>query len=113
MKRFCDDCGDPVVGRPGDHAHYCYDCGRARVAYRDALGFDVAASWEEIAAELGVTRQRVQQIYAGALAKLKKLHGVELRHVLVAMKQVEPKGHIGQIRGVYRPFDSLDIGNAA
>jgi DNA-directed RNA polymerase sigma subunit (sigma70/sigma32) len=50
------------------------------------LGFDVAASWEDIAQELGVTRQRVQQIYESILRKLRKRHGAELRSVLEAMR---------------------------
>ena len=85
-RRTCDDCGEPVSGQAGGRANFCYDCGRARIAYRDALGFDVAASWKDIAAELGLTRQRVQQIYSVILDKLKRLHGLELREVLMMMK---------------------------
>ncbi len=84
-RRTCDDCGEPVSGKAGVRTNYCYDCGRARLAYRDALGFDVAASWGDIAAELGVTRQRVQQIYDGILAKLRRRHGADLRAVLMQM----------------------------
>lgn len=85
--RTCDDCGDPVVGRNAADAHYCYDCGRARVAYRDVLGFEVAASWEDIATELGLTRQRVQQIYEAMLERLRRRHGTELRQLLTAMME--------------------------
>jgi hypothetical protein len=85
VRRTCDDCGKAVIGQAGDQANYCYDCGRARLAYRDALGFEVQASWCDIAAELGVTRQRVQQIYDGILAKLRRRHGADLRAVLMQM----------------------------
>lgn len=88
LNRRCDDCGALIVGHGNaDDAHYCYDCGRSRIAYRDALGFDVAASWEDIAAELGVTRQRVKQIYDAILVKLKRRYGIELRAVLAEIME--------------------------
>jgi RNA polymerase subunit RPABC4/transcription elongation factor Spt4 len=82
VRSSCEDCGKPVTRR----YFVCPSCSLTRTAYRDVLGFDVAASWEDIAQELGVTRQRVQQIYESILRKLRKRHGAELRSVLEAMR---------------------------
>lgn len=62
---FCRDCGKSLSIRSGFSHEDC----REYPSKRDP---DHAMTFEEIGAELKITRQRVEQIYTKAIAKMRR-----------------------------------------
>lgn len=92
----CDDCGSVrhwKRHRP-ERSGLCRSCAALRRGQQDErIGCGIAASWQEIADELGVSRQRVMDLYESAMRKLARwdlCHGRQLRALLVDMKEQEP-----------------------
>lgn len=81
MSNECDDCGKPI----SRNYSVCLSCSQRQQAYRDALGFSVAASFDDIGRELGLSRQGAFYVYEQALRKLRARGGKQLREYLTQM----------------------------
>jgi len=66
-----------------------------------------AASWDEIASELGVTKTRVCQIYRRAVIKLQRRYPCALQHLQQLASELEKE------RAARRTFSELPKGGAA
>jgi hypothetical protein len=87
---ICSDCGNGLVRREkwqrtAAEADLCRACAQRRRSYQDVLGFSVAASFEDIGRELGLSRQGAFYVYEQALRKLRARGGKQLREYLTQM----------------------------
>ena len=75
----CNDCGAELVRREKWRrlvdTSLCRACSQRRRSYEDTLGFSVAASFDDIGRELGLSRQGAYYVYEQALRKLKARGG--------------------------------------
>lgn len=87
---LCIDCGGELERKRHREglSDLCRACSQVRRGLVDEdIRVPVAASWAEIAADLGVSSSYVRQIYQGALRKLARRPGLRK---LLAMMMEEP-----------------------